>query len=128
MATLTSVVLAPVVEAWVTGGNDYEELGLGDTTYRNTPEQLSSPTNVVQVAAGGGYTVFVDASGVVRAPPLLLRAGPWACPASIKLKLSVLTLSQRLVTPRTPRLAGTRLGVQPLQLPEIPIHYKWGPQ
>jgi hypothetical protein len=65
MATLTSVVLAPVVEAWVTGGNDYEELGLGDTTYRNTPEQLSSPTNVVQVAAGGLHTVFVDASGTV---------------------------------------------------------------
>jgi hypothetical protein len=46
----------------------------------------------------------------------------------LKLKLSVLTLSQRLVTPRTPRVSGARLGVQPLQLPEIPIHYKWGPQ
>ena len=46
----------------------------------------------------------------------------------LKLKLSVLTLSQRLVTPRTPRISGARLGVQPLQLPEIPIHYKWGPQ
>ena len=46
----------------------------------------------------------------------------------LELKLSVLALSQRLVTPRTPRPSGTRLGVQPLQLPEIPIHYKWGPQ
>ena len=52
----------------------------------------------------------------------------FADPASLKLKLSVLTLSQRLVTPRTPRISGARLGVQPLQLPEIPIHYKWGPQ
>ena len=49
-------------------------------------------------------------------------------PQVLKLKLSVLTLSQRLVTPRTPRISGARLGVQPLQLPEIPIHYKWGPQ
>ena len=50
------------------------------------------------------------------------------CFGLLKLKLSVLTLSQRLVTPRTPRISGARLGVQPLQLPEIPIHYKWGPQ
>eukprot|EP01046_Picozoa_sp_COSAG06_P049581 COSAG06_NODE_7664_length_2423_cov_3.791308_1_plen_71_part_10 len=35
---------------------------------------------------------------------------------AMKLKLSVLTLSQRLVTPRTPRVSGARLGVQPLQL------------
>ena len=63
---------------------------------------------------------------------------PWGMPSDggfgntmqlkLKLKLSVLTLSQRLVTPRTPRVSGARLGVQPLQLPEIPIHYKWGPQ
>ena len=38
-----------------------------DTNNRGgTPEQLSSPTNVVQVAVGMSHTVFVDASGAVR--------------------------------------------------------------
>ena len=69
--------------------NGYGELGLGDTTDRSTPEQLASPTNVVQVAGGAGgngesHTVFVDASGAVRAPLLLpcerLLARPAACP------------------------------------------------
>jgi hypothetical protein len=43
----------------------------------------------------------------------------------LKLKLSVLTLSQRLVTPRTPRISGARLGVQPLQLPWFWSEYAW---
>ena len=47
--------------------NDYGQLGLGDTTGRSTPEQLPSPTNIVQVAPGNLHTVLVDGSGVVRA-------------------------------------------------------------
>ena len=62
----------------MTGYNGYGQLGLGDSgqdwwdtsTDRSTPEQLASPTNVVQVAAGPGHTVFVDGSGAVR--PLVL--------------------------------------------------------
>ena len=55
------------MQAWATGSNDYGQLGLGDTTdYRSTPEQLPSPTNIVQVAAGSSHTVLVDGSGLVR--------------------------------------------------------------
>ena len=56
---------------WATGDNEYGQLGLGDTTDRRTLEQLASPTNVVQVAAGHYHVVFVDGSGAVR-PPFLL--------------------------------------------------------
>jgi hypothetical protein len=62
------------VQAWATGRNDYGQLGLGDsgdTTHRSTPEQLTSPTNIVHVAAGNSpdnyHTVLVDGSGLVRA-------------------------------------------------------------
>ena len=51
----------------MTGDNGYGQLGLGDTTDRSTPEQLLSPTNIVQVAAGGTHTVLLDESGLVRA-------------------------------------------------------------
>ena len=37
------------------------------STDRSTPEQLPSPTNIVQVATGHSHTVLVDESGVVRA-------------------------------------------------------------
>ena len=47
------------VQAWVMGSNWQGQLGLGDTTDRNTPEQLLSPTNIVQVAAGYGHTVMI---------------------------------------------------------------------
>ena len=73
-APLTNVVLTPVVEVWATGYNGDGQLGLGDTTPRNTPAQLSSPANVVQVAAGYMHTVFVDVTGAVR--PLLLLSLP----------------------------------------------------
>ena len=55
------------MQAWATGRNNYGQLGLGDTTDRSTPEQLLSPTNIVQVAAGSSYTVLLDGSGLVRA-------------------------------------------------------------
>ena len=51
----------------MTGRNDNGQLGLGDTTRRSTPEQLPSPTNIVQVAAGSYHTVLLDGSGLVRA-------------------------------------------------------------
>eukprot|EP01046_Picozoa_sp_COSAG06_P097262 COSAG06_NODE_43368_length_372_cov_1.827839_1_plen_107_part_01 len=54
-------------QAWATGYNYWGQLGLGDTTDRSTPEQLLSPTNIVQVAAGEGHTVLLDGSGLVRA-------------------------------------------------------------
>ena len=73
------------------------------------------------------YTAQTHAHSGARQPRLPPRPGAVSS-RPLKLKLSVLTLSQRLVTPRTPRISGARLGVQPLQLPEIPIHYKWGPQ
>jgi alpha-tubulin suppressor-like RCC1 family protein len=59
------------LQAWATGMNNWGQLGLGDTTHRSTPAQLSSPTSIVQVAAGGAFTVFMDASGAVRVPLLL---------------------------------------------------------
>ena len=52
------------MQAWVTG--------VGDDTQRTTPEQLLSPTNIVQVAAGEYHTVLVDGSGLVRASMLVL--------------------------------------------------------
>jgi hypothetical protein len=55
------------VQAWATGWNANGRLGLGDTTDRSTPVQLLSPTNIVQVAAGGSHTVLLDGSGLVRA-------------------------------------------------------------
>jgi hypothetical protein len=57
------------------------------------------------------------AANLVDLPDLV---GLWAY-LSLSLK-SVLALPQRLATPRTPRLSGTRLGAQPLRLPETPIH------
>jgi hypothetical protein len=70
ISVLTSVVLLLLCcvscvrsQAWATGENRYGRLGLGDTTDRSTPAQLSSPTNVVQVAAGssdfGGHTMLL---------------------------------------------------------------------
>ena len=47
------------MQAWATGRNNYGQLGLGDTTERSTPEQLASPTNIVQVAAGEAHTVML---------------------------------------------------------------------
>ena len=47
------------VQAWATGYNGVGQLGLGDTTDRSTPEQLTSPTNIVQVAAGYDHTVMI---------------------------------------------------------------------
>ena len=73
-----------------------------------------------------GAVTGVERGGEVERVVIVHRTAVLACVRV--LKLSVLTLSQRLVTPRTPRISGARLGVQPLQLPEIPIHYKWGPQ
>jgi hypothetical protein len=53
------------VQAWMTGFNTDGRLGLGDTIERSTPAQLTSPTNIVQVACAH-HTVFLDASGAVR--------------------------------------------------------------
>jgi hypothetical protein len=81
ISVLTSVILLLCCvlclrsQAWATGYNWKGQLGLGDSgtgtgrargADRTTPEQLSSPTNVVQVAAGDKHTVFVDGSGAVR--------------------------------------------------------------
>ena len=55
------------MQAWATGNNGNGQLGLGDTTDRSTPEQMLSPSNIVQAAAGTWHTVLVDGSGVVRA-------------------------------------------------------------
>jgi alpha-tubulin suppressor-like RCC1 family protein len=41
------------------GVNGNGMLGLGDTTDRSTPEQVLSPTNIVQVATGGHHTVLI---------------------------------------------------------------------
>ena len=64
---LRSLACCVRVQAWATGDNEYGRLGLGDYTARSTPEQLLSPTNIVQVAAGQYHTVLVDGSGLVRA-------------------------------------------------------------
>jgi hypothetical protein len=60
------------LQAWAAGYGD-GRLGLGDRSTPegdiSTPEQLTSPTNgFAQVAVGGGYTAFLDASGAVRTP------------------------------------------------------------
>jgi alpha-tubulin suppressor-like RCC1 family protein len=51
------------VQAWATGMNGGVNgngmLGLGDTIQRSTPEQLLSPTNIVQVAGGSDHTVMI---------------------------------------------------------------------
>jgi alpha-tubulin suppressor-like RCC1 family protein len=41
------------------GVNGNGMLGLGDTIQRSTPEQLLSPTNIVQVAGGSDHTVMI---------------------------------------------------------------------
>ena len=60
-------------QAWGTGLNDFGQLGLGDTSDRLSPEMLPSPTRIVQIAAGGSHTMFLDEDGRVRtASPLSL--------------------------------------------------------
>eukprot|EP01043_Picozoa_sp_COSAG02_P036395 COSAG02_NODE_2662_length_8303_cov_7.299976_5_plen_181_part_00 len=66
------VWLVRTPQAWATGYNWYGQLGLGDTTDRNSPTLLPSPTRVVQVAAGWDHTMLLDEDGRVRA--LLLGA------------------------------------------------------
>ena len=56
---LRSLACGVRVQAWATGYNSDGQLGLGDTTERTTPEQLPSPTNIVQVAAGSEHTVMI---------------------------------------------------------------------
>ena len=69
-------------QAWGAGYNNDGRLGLGDTTQRNTPALLPSPTRVVQVAAGGYHTMLLDEDGRVRAlllAPLCCRVPRAVC-------------------------------------------------
>ena len=82
------------VQAWATGRNGNGQLGLGDTTQRNTPVQLPSPTNIVQVAAGEFHTVLVDGSGLVCAILLVLSV---TCPCEPECCLCVCGLASLAV-------------------------------
>ena len=58
---------AGIWQAWASGGNDFGQLGLGDTTDRGTPVQISSLTStIVHVAADNYKTILVDQDGSVR--------------------------------------------------------------
>ena len=45
--------------AW--GRNDYDQLGLGDTTNRNVPTQVGTATDWVNVAGGGWHSLALKA-------------------------------------------------------------------
>ena len=97
-------------------------------THERVPRHHLLATPLALAAAASASDPAMDCPETRRPVGDGLREQGRSAEQQLKLKLSVLTLSQRLVTPRTPRVSGARLGVQPLQLPEIPIHYKWGPQ
>ena len=61
-----AVILDTSGRVWTTGGNSQGQLGMGDTTQRVVPEQLSSPTGVAEVAAGDSHAVLLDRDGRVR--------------------------------------------------------------
>uniref|UniRef100_UPI003FA75F2E RCC1 domain-containing protein n=1 Tax=Rhabdothermincola sp. TaxID=2820405 RepID=UPI003FA75F2E len=46
---------------WAWGHNGDGQLGLGDTTFRYTPQQVGTGTNWVRVAAGGYHTLGIRA-------------------------------------------------------------------
>jgi hypothetical protein len=76
------VWLVRTSQAWASGSNYDGQLGLGDTTQRNSPALLPSPTRVVQVAAGNGHTMLLDEDGRVRAlllAPLCCRVPRAVC-------------------------------------------------
>jgi alpha-tubulin suppressor-like RCC1 family protein len=51
------------VSAW--GCDDYGQLGIGRSTYSDTPLKVDVPGGVVQVALGQGFTVALQADGSV---------------------------------------------------------------
>jgi alpha-tubulin suppressor-like RCC1 family protein len=53
--------------AWAFGFNQNGQLGLGDTMGRTSPQQISSPTGVVQVATGSAHSLLLDENGFVWA-------------------------------------------------------------
>ena len=50
---------------WAFGDNRYGNLGLGDTTARTTPTQLSSISHPKSVACGYSHSMILDSSGVL---------------------------------------------------------------
>lgn len=62
-----SGVIAPGGGVWVWGNNANGQLGLGDTTNRTAPTQLTSLSGVAQMAACDLHTLAVMTDGTVRA-------------------------------------------------------------
>jgi alpha-tubulin suppressor-like RCC1 family protein len=48
---------------WAWGANDNGQLGLGDTTTRNTPTQVGTAVNWLSVSSGGYHTLAVKTDG-----------------------------------------------------------------
>jgi len=52
---------------WAWGENGYGQLGLGDTTDRNTPTQVGTGTNWSSVSCGYGHTIAIKTDGTLWA-------------------------------------------------------------
>ncbi|MFA5794830.1 MAG: fibronectin type III domain-containing protein [Candidatus Brocadiia bacterium] len=52
---------------WAWGQNNYGQLGLGDTTNRNTPTQAGTDTDWSKIAAGYAYTIALKTNGTLWA-------------------------------------------------------------
>jgi alpha-tubulin suppressor-like RCC1 family protein len=50
---------------WCFGGNEYGQLGLGNTMSQNKPTKIPSLTQVVRVSTGAGHTCVFTADGIV---------------------------------------------------------------
>jgi len=48
---------------WCWGDNDAGQLGLGDTSRRNTPQMVAGITDVVSVSSGGAHTCAIKVDG-----------------------------------------------------------------
>jgi len=53
------------IYGWGTNGNG--QLGLGDTTQRNTPTRIGSASNWIAISANDGHSLFVNSSGELYA-------------------------------------------------------------
>jgi alpha-tubulin suppressor-like RCC1 family protein len=62
-----TVVATSEGSAWAWGSNDAGQVGDGTTVFRTSPVQVAGISNVIQVAAGSGYSLALKSDGTVWA-------------------------------------------------------------
>ena len=55
----------PVYDLWTWGRNNYGQLGLGNTTARSSPNQISSLTPWLQISTGYTHSLAVKTDGTM---------------------------------------------------------------